>query len=221
MSKLRRQLEPEVMDDEGEALSYDAMGHDAVNERFVRDFLALGPDLGDTLDVGTGTARIPIELLRQAPHARVLGVDLARSMLDVGRRNVEQAGLSASISLEQVDAKGMPFAAGRFRAVMSNSIIHHIPEPARSFVEMLRVLAPGGTLFVRDLARPDDDDAVARLVGLYTAGETAEQRGLFEASLRAALTVDELRALLAPLGLPASCVSMTSDRHWTVAWRAA
>ena len=44
------------------------------------------------------------------------------------------------------------------------------------------------------------------------------QRGLFEASLRAALRLEEVQALVAPLGIPASAVRLTSDRHWTLAF---
>ena len=43
------------------------------------------------------------------------------------------------------------------------------------------------------------------------------QRALFRASLCAALTVAEIAALVAPLGIPGSAVTMTSDRHWTIA----
>ena len=43
-------------------------------------------------------------------------------------------------------------------------------------------------------------------------------RFLFRASLRAALTVADIVAVVAPLGVPASAVRMTSDRHWTLAY---
>ena len=78
---------------------------------------------------------------------------------------------------------------------MSNSIVHHIPEPAHIFAELVRVTAPGGLLFVRDLARPDSDGIVKELVAQYAAipatvqgAEKAmyeRQRELFDASLRA------------------------------------
>ena len=48
----------------------------------------------------------------------------------------------------------MTFADASFDAVMSNSIVHHIPKPDDALAEMLRVLRPGGFLFVRDLLRP-------------------------------------------------------------------
>lgn len=217
---LARVLEPEAMDSEEEARAYDAMDHGAVNARFCDDLLAMGPGLDPTLDVGTGTALIPIELCRKAPAARVIAIDLADSMLALGARNVERAGLSHAISLLHADAKSLPHREGMFACVVSNSIVHHIPDPSPVFGELLRVLAPGGTLFVRDLLRPESDAAVRALVETYAAGETPRQRDLFEASLRAAFTLEEMRQIARSHGLPEGCVTQTSDRHWTLAWRA-
>ena len=150
---LPRVLEPEAMDGPEEARDYDAMDHRAVNDRFVADFLnACGGNAGGlVLDVGTGTARIPIALCRQSPSADVLGIDLAEAMLEVGRKNVAEAGLESRIRLERHDARRIAAADGSFAAVVSNTIIHHIPEPGPIFAEMVRLVAPGGNLFVRDL----------------------------------------------------------------------
>jgi ubiquinone/menaquinone biosynthesis C-methylase UbiE len=214
---LTRVLEVEVMDSPQEAADYDAMDHAEVNRVFVADFLAaagLLPPGAEVLDLGTGTAQIPIELCRAAPHLHILGIDLAENMLDLARRNVDRAALR-QVSLQRVDAKQLPYAEGRFAAVMSNSIVHHIPEPRRVLAEAVRVTAPGGLLFVRDLLRPDDDATVARLVGAYAAGANRHQRAMFEASLRAALSLDEIRGLVAGLGFDPQTVAATSDRHWT------
>ena len=104
---ISRVLEPEVMDSPEEASAYDAMDHGQVNAAFCADLLALtpSPDLARVLDVGTGTALIPVELCRRHPGARVVGIDLAPSMLEVGRRNVERAALSGVVSLGLADAK--------------------------------------------------------------------------------------------------------------------
>ena len=93
---LSRVLEPEVMDTPEEARDYDAMDHAAVNRAFVADFLAVWDGRDPILDVGTGTAQIPIELCRQSPTARVVAIDLAEHMLRVGRDNVRRAGLDES-----------------------------------------------------------------------------------------------------------------------------
>jgi ubiquinone/menaquinone biosynthesis C-methylase UbiE len=213
-----RTLEPEVMDTPEEARDYDAMDHAAVNRVFAADFLAAWDDRGPVLDVGTGTAQIPVELCRQHPAITLVGVDLAEHMLAVGRRNVTSAGYDARIRLEKVDAKRLPYADGSFGAVVSNSIVHHIPQPGLVLAEMVRVVRPGGVVFVRDLLRPADETELTRLVGLY-GGEEAHGRQMLADSLRAALTLDEVRALVAGgLGLGPDDVRRTTDRHWT--WRA-
>jgi ubiquinone/menaquinone biosynthesis C-methylase UbiE len=212
---LPRVLEPEVMDSAEEARDYDAMDHGQVNRVFVADFLAVWHGRSPVLDVGTGTAQIPLELCRQAPTVEVVGVDLAEHMLRVGRDNVRRAGLGQRVRLERCDAKQLPFAAHACAAVISNSIVHHIPEPAAVLAEMARVLQPGGTLLVRDLLRPADDAAVRRLVDTYAGDANAHQRQMFEDSLRAALTLDEVRDLVKGLGFDPATVLQTSDRHWT------
>ncbi len=218
---LPRVLEPEVMDSPEEARDYDAMDHAQVNRVFVADFLAFfTPSADDVLlDVGTGTAQIPIALGRQFPAARVLAIDLADHMLRLGRANVRRAGLENHIRLERVDAKTMPWAEGTFAAVISNSIVHHIPEPFRVLGEMARVTRPGGAFFVRDLLRPQSDAAVGHLVQTYAKGANAHQQQMFADSLRAALTLDEVRSLVGRLGLAPDTVRQTSDRHWTWAAR--
>lgn len=217
---LLRVLEPEVMDSEAEAVDYDAMDHSEVNRKFVDDFVATRPLAGEILDLGTGTAQIPIELCRRGPQWRVLAIDLAESMLRVARTNVANAGLGGQIELSRIDAKQLPYPdgtsnAGRFAAVISNSIVHHIPEPFGMLAELCRVVRPGGTIFVRDLMRPVDDATVNRLVATYAAGANDHQRQMFDDSLRAALSLDEMRLLVKRLGFEPTTVQATSDRHWT------
>jgi ubiquinone/menaquinone biosynthesis C-methylase UbiE len=216
---LPRVLEPEVMDTPEEARDYDAMDHSEVNRVFVADFLRVWDGRGPVLDVGTGTAQIPIEFCRQSPTGDVVAVDAAGQMIAVAKENVRRAGLESRITLQLVDAKGMPFADGSFAAVMSNSIVHHIPDPRTVFAEIARVAAPGATIFVRDLLRPADRETLERLVETYAAGANEHQRKMFAESLHAALTVDEVRELVAGVGFDPTGVRQTTDRHWTWAVR--
>ncbi|XXX75708.1 class I SAM-dependent methyltransferase [Sorangium sp. So ce134] len=218
---LVRVLEPEVMDTEEDARAYDSMDHAAVNTAFCDALLSHDPDLAYALDIGTGTCLLPIELCRRVPTARIKAIDLSASMLDLGRRRVEQAGLTGAIALALADAKALVEPDETFSAVLSNSVVHHIPEPMQVMREMLRVLRPGGLLFVRDLVRPEDEASVAALVAAVAANDTAYQRALFDASLRAALSLDEVREILRSLGIPPECAQVTSDRHWTLAFRRA
>src|SRR5262245_16784030 len=111
---LPRTLEPEVMDTVGEAVDYDSMDHTEVNRCFADEFLAAvakamsnqeaamagsrepastthNPIRLRVLDVGTGTARIPIDICRRAADAHVTGADLSAHMLQLGQRNVIQS----------------------------------------------------------------------------------------------------------------------------------
>lgn len=216
---LTRVLEPEVMDSLDEANDYDAMDHSEVNRRFVDDFLVAadrhGCQLasGQILDLGTGTAQIPIELIRRRTNLSVLAVDLAATMLALAEKNIRSAGFSGQIRLARIDAKQLPYSSATFAAVMSNSIVHHIRDPRDVLAEACRVLQPGGLLFVRDLLRPRDDGQVRWLVDTYASGANDHQRQLFEASLRAALSLDEIRELVVQLGYDQDGIQQTSDRH--------
>jgi ubiquinone/menaquinone biosynthesis C-methylase UbiE len=212
---LPRVLEAEVMDSDREARDYDAMDHTAVNRSFVADFRAVWDGRDPVLDVGTGPAQVPIELCRQVPAVRVTAVDLAESMLAVARVNVRRAGLDDRLELRRGDAKRLPFADGSFGAVLCDNLVHHIHESGVALAELIRVTAPGGRLFVRDLLRPGDEERLRQLVATYAGEANDHQRQMFADSLHAALTVDEVRVLVAGLGYPPDGVRQTSDRHWT------
>jgi ubiquinone/menaquinone biosynthesis C-methylase UbiE len=216
---LERILEPEVMDSADEAADYDAMDHSEVNRRFVADLLAAlsdGPEaLLDVLDLGTGTALIPIQLCKKFPDCRVMAADAAVSMLELARYNIEVNGMTERIQLALIDAKKLPFADAMFDVVMSNSIVHHIPEPMYVIREAVRVAKPGGLLFFRDLLRPETGEQLQQLVASYTRGANEHQQRMFAESLHAALSLGEIRRLVASLGFAADGVEQTSDRHWT------
>jgi ubiquinone/menaquinone biosynthesis C-methylase UbiE len=212
---LPRVLEPEVMDAPEEARDYDAMDHSLVNRVFVADFLAVWDGRGPILDVGTGTALIPIEFCHQSPIGQIRAVDAAEHMLMRAIRNVRQHGFEGRIWPQAVDAKRMPFADGEFLTVMSNSLIHHIPDPRTVFAEIARVATPDATIFVRDLLRPADRETLHRLVETYAAAANEHQKKMFAESLHAALTVDEVRELVAGVGFDPAGVRQTTDRHWT------
>ncbi len=216
---LKRVLEPEVMDTPEEARDYNDMDHQAVNRALVDDLLEFAQlhdhSLGDVLDLGTGTALIPIELCKSDPDCRVMAIDMAVHMLDLARYNLEANGMTRRITLAQVDAKRMPYSDGMFTTVISNSIIHHIPDPQSCVSELVRVTAPGGLIFVRDLLRPKDNETVKRLVEQYSGQENEHSQQMFEDSLRAALSLEEMRELVAQFDFDRESVQQTTDRHWT------
>src|SRR5262245_62118434 len=106
-----RVLEPEVMDTDEEARAYDAMDHLVVNRAFAEEVAQLLSRGGRILDLGTGTARIPIaivELFRsRSTPCSIVAVDGAKAMLSVARQNIAEAGMEREIELVHADAKAL------------------------------------------------------------------------------------------------------------------
>ena len=216
---LDRVLEPEVMNDRDEAVEYDAMDHEWVNRNFVTDLLVAGPVGIDCLDLGTGTALIPIELCQRDGEVRVMGADASTIMLDLARYQLEVNNLTSRIQLHFGDVKKLVFEGSFFDTVMSNSLVHHLPSHDSFLVEALRVLRPGGLLFIRDLCRPESQEQLDLLMLTYAANESDGSKQMLRQSLHAALSLFEIRNLALQAGLSSDCVAMTSDRHWTLQTR--
>jgi ubiquinone/menaquinone biosynthesis C-methylase UbiE len=213
---LERVLEPEVMDDWQEATAYDAMDFSAVNRDFALTAIDLYPQAVRVLDIGTGTARIPIMLCQEKLDYQILGVDLAQSMLILGRRNIEEAGLLQYIRLELADGKRLPYPNWEFDLVISNSLVHHLPDPQSFFQEVARLVKPNGAVLIRDLLRPNSVAEIDQIVA--EAGDYGDrQNQLFRDSLAAALTLDEVQELVTGAGMKNYLLEQSSIRHWTLA----
>lgn len=223
---LSRVLEPEVMDTVEEAIDYDAMDHGDVNRRFIDELLTSWrhTDLSRSVarlsvtDLGTGTALIPLEMFRQEPTiGKLIACDLSMEMLKIADQHIRSVGAECIQTLF-CDCKQLPIADLSQDMVISNSIVHHIPEPEHVLREAIRVLKPGGLLFVRDLMRPETHEQVEHFVQTYTGTDNADQQQLFRQSLHASLTVEEVGGMLAELHVPLECVAASSDRHWTICY---
>jgi ArsR family transcriptional regulator len=104
--------------------------------------------VGRVLDIGTGTGRM-LELLAARVQAG-LGVDASRSMLALARARLAKPGLG-HLSVRQADMYSLPLPQ-RFDLVLMHMVLHYAEDPAAAVAEAARVLAPGGTLVVVDLA---------------------------------------------------------------------
>lgn len=227
-----RILEPEVMDSWEESVAYDAMDFTDVNTVFANDAIAIlraensaiatnQPIL--VLDAGTGPGRIPLIMAQMCPQWKFVAVDLAESMLQIARQNLQKVNqtanqktnLSERIRFELVDVKNLPYNDGEFDLIVSNSLIHHLPEPLTLFQEIKRILKPNGGIFIRDLFRPANLETLNILVDSIGSEYNPHQKQLFRDSLHAALTIDEVKSLIEQAGLENVDIYQNSDRHWT------
>ncbi|MHB8612215.1 MAG: class I SAM-dependent methyltransferase [Candidatus Dormibacteraceae bacterium] len=120
-------------------------------ERLVPVLLAEIPRDGRCLEIGVGTGRIALPLVRAG--VSIVGVDISREML---RRLIENAGQSAP-SLVMADATRLPFGTGTFSSVIAAHVFHLIPSWTIAIDELLRVLRPGGVILATRGAGPSTD----------------------------------------------------------------
>jgi ubiquinone/menaquinone biosynthesis C-methylase UbiE len=103
------------------------------------------------VDVGCGTGRWMSEAVAVGRHA--VGLDPSAAMLAAARQRIPGAPLVRG------RAESLPFANGRFGAVLCVYVIHHLDDPAHFVAEAARVLGRGGTLSVLALAPHDGQDS--------------------------------------------------------------
>ena len=212
---MERELEPEYMDDAEESSAYDEMDHSAPNTAFVDRLAELGAG-GSVLDLGCGPGHIPPMIAERLDGTFIVGIDAAQTMLALAERRRLASSVSSRIRYLACDAKNLPFPDGSFDAVVSNTVLHHIPDPVPFLAEARRVLASDGVLLIRDLYRPASPEAALALVDLHAADESQEQRELFRASLHAALTREELEDAARQAGFSRFEVVEDSDRHMSL-----
>jgi ubiquinone/menaquinone biosynthesis C-methylase UbiE len=217
MSHLPRTPEPELMDDDEQALAYANADFAAPHEAFVDRFVeAFGHAAGICLDIGCGPADVVVRLARRCPALVIDGVDGAEAMLALGRRRIADAGLHNRVRLYKAFLPDDPLPRTAVDVISSNSILHHLHEPQALWHTVRRAARPGTKVFIMDLMRPATAALVARYVDLYTDGEPEVLRRDFGASLHAAFTVSEVQSQLRQAGLAGLSVQAVSDRHLTV-----
>ena len=94
------------------------------------------------LDVACGTGVVAITAARQG--AMVTALDLTPALLAHARENAVLAGVT--VDFHEGDVEQLPFPDGSFDVVVSQYGHIFAPRPEVAIAEMLRVLAPGGTI---------------------------------------------------------------------------
>ena len=105
------------------------------------------------LDLATGTADVAI--LQGRRGATVLGIDPSKSMLEIGRGKVTEAGLDDVVKLELGDATALQLNSSIYDKITISFGIRNIPDIDSALREMRRVARPGALLGVLEFALPE------------------------------------------------------------------
>ena len=201
-------------------LSFDRVASDYERSRFLPPHVAQTvaalicrnlPAGSFLLDAGVGTGRYGRALA--ARHARTVGVDVSRAMMNrlKGNGNAPAAPLP---HLLQADLRALPFARGAFAGALAAHVFHLIADWPRALDEVWRVLAPGwGTLWI---AREEEDDLKVRSHYLRRAAERGvlpPNPGARTAQVLAALAA--LGAHVQVVSPPDAAASLCWERTWS------
>jgi cyclopropane fatty-acyl-phospholipid synthase-like methyltransferase len=210
-----RVLEPELMDDPAQALVYARADFEKENQGFVDRFREYFPDFseGHVLDLGCGPGDIPIRFARALPACRITGVDASEPMVRLAEETVREAGLSNRITF--CCERFQDFAGANVAdAAISNSLLHHVPNPLQFWHKLRLAVKPGSPVLVMDLLRPDSPQEAQAIVDRYASDAPDILRRDFYNSLLAAFTEDEIGAQLAQMNLTRLIIDVPDDRHW-------
>ena len=106
------------------------------------------------LDVATGTGDFAIQACQMLDGVHVTGIDISEGMMDVGRKKVNELGLTERIAFEREDCTRLSYPDTTFDAVTAAFGIRNFADLDAGLREMCRVLQPGGHLSIVELTTP-------------------------------------------------------------------
>ncbi len=99
------------------------------------------------LDAGCGGGRFVVALAKLGAR-KVCGIDISEGVLEAATERVRYRHLENQVELKRASVLDIPYPDATFDYVVSSGVIHHSPDPKRAFGELVRVLKPGGKLFL-------------------------------------------------------------------------
>ncbi len=141
----------------------------ANNYDFLNHFLSLGTDKRwrkiaikylktdqpkIILDVATGTADLAIMACKTLNPNKVIGIDISKKMLDIGKVKVAKLGYSNIIKLLYGDSENLPFNTNTFDAVTVAFGIRNFETLEKGLAEIYRVMKPGAKFIILEFSQP-------------------------------------------------------------------
>ncbi len=106
------------------------------------------------LDIATGTGDFAILTARLLHPKQLIAADISEGMMDVGRKKVEEEGLSDIIQFAKEDCMSLTLADESFDAVTAAFGIRNFADLDQGLREMCRVLKSGGHVSIVELTHP-------------------------------------------------------------------
>ncbi|MCK5391444.1 MAG: methyltransferase domain-containing protein [Deltaproteobacteria bacterium] len=216
---MNRLLEPELMIEPEQVSAYAEADFEEPHSNFIdllKHYCSTLYEARSVLDLGCGPGDITFKLTKAFPKATIDAVDGSGEMLKFAEDILEgKPWLHGRINF--IHSMIQDFnSTTQYDLIISNSLLHHIPEPLVFWNKIKELSSPETYIFIMDLLRPDTIEEAQRLRDLYVKYEPEILQRDFYNSLLAAFEVDEVREQLAKEDLSNLDVLQVTDRHLIV-----
>ncbi len=157
---------------------------------------------GTIVDVACGPGLLS-KALGQYKRLKIIGIDISKQAVAIARKNCRD---EANVSIQKGSAYELPFADASVDGLVCRDSFHHFVYPKKVLREMLRVVRPGGFIYIQDLRR----DLPVRLLKQALPRKTIFQK-LQYYSARAAYTKTEVKVLLKQCHFPKAHIATRSS----------
>jgi ubiquinone/menaquinone biosynthesis C-methylase UbiE len=216
---MKRIPEPELMDDPAQAYAYARADFEEPHSNFIKLLIGFCSRVGHIetiLDMGCGTGDITFRIARALPGSKIDAIDGSAAMLRYAEEGLKKRPeLKGRVHF--IHGKIQEYVQEKsYNLIVSNSLLHHLSDPAHFWLAVKRLSASGTRVFVMDLMRPGTAEEARRLVENYSPNEPDILKRDFYNSLLASFEVAEVKLQLEEAGLGVFSVAQASDRHLTV-----
>jgi ubiquinone/menaquinone biosynthesis C-methylase UbiE len=131
----------------------------------------------EVLYVGSGIGAGPAWIAKRF-RTRVVGVDISPKMIEWSWQRAREEGILPRVDFKVADILDLPFEAGRFDAVIVESVAAFVEDKARAIRECVRVTKPGGWVGLNEtvwLEKPPPPELVEKAAVLGTKILTAAE----------------------------------------------
>ena len=198
-----------------QVIAYAEADFEWPHSNFIRMIHNKFPDAevsGKAIDLGCGPGDITFRFATEFPEIKVHALDGSIEMiryannLRTSRDDIRDRVIFINSMIDEYRP------SYTYDWIISNSLLHHLPDPMVFWDSLKSFARSGSTVFVMDLFRPESMEDAMVLTNKYTEGEPDALKNDFYNSLISSFDIDEVRDQLNTGNLDLS-VEKVSDRH--------
>ncbi len=200
---MERILEKEIMNNKAHIFAYASFIKDSPLSQYITNYIVNKYPLENAriIDLGSGTADIPINLIQKRPQIKeIIGIDASQEMIAFSGKKIQALGLSKKIKLinAKIPDTEEKIPKRNFDIIFSKHLLHHLPDPCLFWEEIKKLTRKNSKILITDFIRPSNEQEIENIVTTSRVTEASTSLEKFAEkefynSLRASFTLEEIR----------------------------